>query len=390
MEGPIPAGEALAGPAPLDGVLVVSLEQAVAAPYATRKLADAGARVLKVERPGGDFARRYDAVARGQSAYFAWLNRGKESVVVDIKSPEDAELLRRMVARADVFLQNLAPGAAERAGFGSAELRRRHARLVTCDISGYGEEGPYAGMKAYDNLLQAEAGLHAVTGHPDGPARVGISICDIGAGIHAYGAILEALLRRERTGEGTGLEVSLFSSAADWMSVPYLHAVYGGAAPERSGLRHPSIAPYGPFRSGDGSTVMIAVQNEREWEALCRSVLQRDDLAADPRFASNTARVEHREELRAVMEEELGDLSTTEILQRLAAGRIAHGRLRSVEEFAAHPQLRVTGVETPGGEVRLPADPVVRRPGFSPRPSRVPAAGEDDVAVRREFSDGEA
>ncbi len=390
MEDPTPAGGAPTGPAPLDDILVVSLEQAVAAPYATRKLADAGSRVLKVERPGGDFARRYDAVARGQSAYFTWLNRGKESVVVDIKSPEGAELLRRMVARADVFVQNLAPGAAERAGFGADELRSRHPRLVTCDISGYGRDGPYAEMKAYDNLLQAEAGLHAVTGLPDAPARVGISICDIGAGIHAYGAILEALLRRERTGEGTGLEVSLFSSAADWMSVPYLHTVYGGAAPERSGLRHPSIAPYGPFRSGEGTAVMIAVQNEREWEALCRSVLGRDELAADPRFGSNTARVEHREELRAVMEEELGDLSTTEMLQRLTAGGIAHGRLRSVEEFAAHPQLRLTGVETPGGEVRLPADPVVRRPGFAPRPARVPVAGEDDERVRREFTDGEA
>ncbi len=410
--GPGPAGASRKRddrPRPLAGVLVVSLEQAVAAPLATRKLADAGARVVKVERPGGDFARGYDRAVRGLSAYFVWLNRGKESIVLDIKDEADAGLLDRIVAAADVFVQNLGPGAAARAGFGSGALRERHPRLVTCDVSGYGPEGPYAGMKAYDNLLQAETGLHAVTGHPDRPARVGISVCDIAAGMHAYGAVLEALLLRERTGEGAGLEVSLFSAMADWMSVPYLHAVHGDGAPPRTGLRHPSIAPYGPYRSGEGDEVLIAVQNEREWTALCRDALGRPELADDPRFRTNPDRVANREELEEILEGAFRSFETGEMLEALADAGIAHGRRRTVESFAEHPALGLARVETAGGTLELPADPVgwsvpgpaggsvggagepppegAAAPGRGGGGPRVPELDEHGDAIRREFSD---
>lgn len=371
---------------PLEGILVVSVEQAVAAPFATRKLADAGARVVKVERAEGDFARRYDHAVRGGSSYFVWLNRGKESVALDIKDPEDAGLLRRMVARADVFVQNLAPGAARRAGFGSEELRDRHPGLVTCDISGYGEDGPYARMKAYDNLVQSEVGLHAVTGHPDAPAKVGISLCDIGAGMHAYASIVEALLRRERTGRGAGLKVSLFSSMADWMAVPYLHAVYGGEAPRRSGLRHPSIAPYGEFPSGDGDLVLISIQNRREWRRLCDSVLERPELAEDPRFRENVDRVAHRDDLREEVGAAFRRLSTEALEARLREADIAYGRLKSVEELARHPQLKTREIETGEGTVRVPADPVEWVGRRSPPPPRVPEVGESTEALRREFA----
>jgi itaconate CoA-transferase len=382
----------------LDGVLVVSLEQAVAAPFASSKLADAGARVIKIERESGDFARSYDHVVHGESAYFVWLNRGKESVVLDIKSEGDAALLRAMLTRADVFIQNLAPGAVERSGFGSASLRRAHPRLVTCDISGYGEEGPYAEMKAYDNLLQGETGLLAVTGHPDAAAKVGISIADISAGIHAYAGILEALIRRERTGEGTGLKVSLFDCLADWMSVPYLHQAYGGAAPPRTGLHHASIAPYGPYASRDGREVMIAIQNEREWARFCATVLDRPALATDPAFRSNSRRVENRAELDAILVETLGSLPLDTVLERLKQAAIAFGRLNSVEDFARHPQLRRLRVDTPTGPVELPA-PAVRRVNGAPSSDTgsagqtagaaiaVPGLGQHTEAVRREFGE---
>jgi itaconate CoA-transferase len=369
----------------LNGTLVVSLEQAVAGPFATAKLAQAGARVVKIERSAGDFARGYDRVALGESAYFVWLNQGKESVVLDIKDPEDSALLHRLIARADVFVQNLAPGAAARAGFGSEALRRAHPRLITCDISGYGDSGPYATMKAYDNLLQGETGLIAVTGYPDAPAKVGVSICDIGAGIHAYAAILEALFARERTGEGCALQVSLFDCMADWMAVPYLHQVYGGTAPPRNGLHHTSIAPYGPYAVGDGRRVIIAIQNEREWARFCAGVLRRPELATEERFHTNIARVAHRDVLDATIESVFEHLSMEELIERLREADLAFGRLNSVEEFASHPQLRLLGVETPSGEVRLPASPV-RRTGEdgSPR-GKVPTLGEHTAALRREL-----
>jgi crotonobetainyl-CoA:carnitine CoA-transferase CaiB-like acyl-CoA transferase len=357
-------------------------------------MADAGARVIKVERPEGDFARGYDHVVLGASSHFVWANRGKESVVVDFKKPDDAAFLHRLIAAADVFIQNLAPGALARAGFDPRELRQKNPPLIACSVSGYGSEGPYADMRAYDSLVQGEAGLASVTGPAESAARVGISVCDIAAGMNAYAGVLEALRARDRTGEGAELEVSLFGAMADWMSVPYLHWRYGGKAPERTGLMHPGIAPYGPFRSRDGDTVMIAVQNEREWTRLCEEVLGRPELARDPRFADNPARVAKRTTLDAAIQSVFDALSTSELTERLRRGRVAFGRVNSVEDFARHPQLRLTDVETPDDElVRLPADPVVwREQADDPNPEdlrsiRVPALDENGADLRREFAD---
>ena len=372
---------------PLEGVLVVSLEQAVAAPLATRKMADAGARVIKIERRDGDFARGYDRVVNGDSAYFVWLNRGKESVVVDLADPDDCAFLRRLLVRADIFVQNLAPGAAARRGFGSRAMRSEHPRLITCDITGYGEDGPLAGMKAYDSLVQGEAGLQAVTGTTDGPARVGISVCDIAAGMHVYTGVLEALRTRDRTGEGAALSVSLFGAIADWMTVPYLHHAYGGHAPERSGLRHPGIAPYGPFTSSEGDVVLVAVQNEREWLRFCEGVLARAELAVDSRYVDNPSRVAHRDGLDALLQEDLGRFSTAELTRRLAAAGVAFGRVRTVASFATHPQLRTMDVDGPHGRVRMPADPVLWRDRASECPLRVPRLDEHGTSLRKEFND---
>lgn len=369
---------------PLEGVRVVSVEQAVAAPLATRKMADAGARVIKIERPGGDFARGYDRVVQGGSAYFVWLNRGKESVVLDLKDPSDAALLHRMIRNADVFLQNLAPGAAERAGFGSEALRAAHPGLITCDVSGYGQDGPYAHMKAYDSLVQGEAGLVAVTGTEEAPARVGISVCDIAAGMHVYTAVLEALRVRDATGEGRAVEVSLFQSIADWMAVPYLHAMYDGRPPPRSGLQHPGIAPYGPYTSSEGHTVMLAVQNEREWRRLCEEVLAQPELASDPRFEDNPARVQNRDALEAELQGVLGGWTTSELVARLERGGIAFGRVRTVAEFADHPQLELLDVDTPEGRVTMPAPAACWRDGETD--GRVPGLDEHGAALRKEFA----
>ncbi|MEO1106121.1 MAG: CaiB/BaiF CoA-transferase family protein, partial [Pseudomonadota bacterium] len=306
----------------LEDITVLSLEQAVAAPYASARLADAGARVIKVERAEGDFARRYDNLVHGESAYFVWLNRGKQSIRLDLKAADDKALLARMVAKADVFIQNLAPGAAARLGFGAEALRARHPRLITCAISGYGETGPFRDQKAYDLLVQAESGLAAINGTAEGPARVGVSVCDIAAGMTAASAILQALFVRERRGEGRAIEVSLFHAMGDWMNVPYLQARYGGKAPLREGLRHPTIAPYGAFPCGDDKVLLIAVQNEREWVKLCRAVLADDALAQDPRFASNTARVANRDALDGRVAAALAERSREENIARLAAAGI--------------------------------------------------------------------
>ena len=371
--------------APLAGVLVVSIEQALAAPFATRRLADAGARVIKVERPEGDFARGYDEVVHGEATFFVWSNRGKESVVLDFKRPDDAALPARLIARADVFIQNLVPGALARAGFGSDALRERHPRLITCDLSGYGEDGPYASMKAYDMLVQSETALCAVTGSPDAPARVGISIADIGAGMHAHAAIVEALLLRARTGRGTALKISLFDGMADWMAVPYLHEVYGKGAPGRSGLAHAAIQPYGPFRTADGA-LMVAVQNEREWARLCEQVLGRPDLARDARFATNSLRVAGRQELTDAIERVFTTMTSAQVAERLGAADVAFARLNTVADLAAHPALRRTRVTTPSGPVELPAEAVAWRDDEAGR--AVPALGQHTEAIRREFADG--
>ncbi|OYX00735.1 MAG: carnitine dehydratase, partial [Rhizobiales bacterium 32-66-8] len=285
----------------LEGILVVSVEQAVAAPYVSGRLADAGARVIKVERPEGDFARGYDSLVHGESAYFVWLNRGKESVCLDLKAPEDLAVLARMVAQADVFIQNLAPGAIDRLGFAPDKLRAENPRLITCSISGYGDEGPYRDLKAYDLLVQAESGLSAITGNAAGSARVGVSVCDIAAGMTAHQAVLQALIGRGRTGVGRHISVSLYHALADWMNVPYLQFAYGGKTPERSGLNHPTIAPYGAYSCGDGKAVLFSIQNEREWALFCADVLGAGDLAQDPRFRTNSARVAHRAELDALI-----------------------------------------------------------------------------------------
>jgi crotonobetainyl-CoA:carnitine CoA-transferase CaiB-like acyl-CoA transferase len=367
---------------PLEGLLVVSLEQAVAAPFCSCRLADAGARVIKIERPEGDFARGYDRAARGQSSYFVWLNRGKESVVLDIKRAEDKALLERLIARADVFIQNLAPGAAARAGFDPDALRARHPRLIACSISGYGETGPYRDMKAYDLLIQAETGLAEITGPPEAPGRVGVSVSDLLAGLNAYAGILEALYRRERSGEGAHIRISLFGATAEWMAVPLLHHDYGGRAPARIGLAHPSIAPYGAFTCADGKKIVISIQNEREWVRLCAEVLGRPELATDPRFSDNNRRVANRPALDGLVAEVFAREAREALAAKLFAAGIAFGRLNSVADFSEHPHLARVDVETPEGVVAVPAPPG----GLEGEAGRVPALGEHTEAVRREFA----
>lgn len=372
------------GSSSLKDVMVVALEQAVAAPLCTARLADAGARIIKIEREEGDFARSYDHVAHGESAYFVWLNRGKESITLDIKAPDDARLIQSMIERADVFVQNLAPGAAARAGFGSHELRTRHPRLITCDITGYGESGPYAEMKAYDFLIQCETGLASITGVPSEPGRVGVSIADICCGINAHAAILQALLERERTGAGKAIAISLFDALAEWMTVPLLHQDYVGQAPERMGLNHATIAPYGAYRTGDGDEVVFAVQSEREWHSLCAHVLCNDALSHDPRFASNALRCANRTAMDVYIKSVLAELTKGELIKRLRDANLAYGALNSVADLSRHPQLRRIEVPTPTGPVSLPAPPSrwANEP-FQVRP--VPDLDEHGIALRQEF-----
>jgi itaconate CoA-transferase len=369
----------------LDGILVVSVEQAVAAPLCSCRLADAGARVIKIERAEGDFARGYDAAVHGESAYFVWLNRGKESVVLDFKDAGDKALLHRLIARADVFIQNLLPGAAARAGFDPAELRRRHSRLVSCSISGYGDSGPYSERKAYDLLIQAESGLASVTGSPESPGRVGVSFSDIVCGLNAYAAVLEALYRRERTGEGAAIALSLFDATAETMAVPLLHHDYAGRAPQRLGLAHPSIAPYGVFETADGRPLLIAIQNEREWRELCVAVLQQPDLAADPRFNSNNERVANRQALDAIIAAACRRHAYGALIDLLQSAGIAFGVVNDVAGLSGRPHLRRLSVATPTGEARLPAPPALFA-GEQPAAAAVPALGQHTAAVRREFA----
>lgn len=373
---------------PLADITVVSLEQAVAAPFATRQLADLGARVIKVERPGaGDFARHYDYTVRGMSSHFVWLNRSKESLTLDLKHPTALEALRRLIAHADVFVQNLAPGAADRLGLSPAALRAGNPRLITCSVSGYGSSGPYRDKKAYDLLIQCETGLVSITGTPESPAKTGISAADISAGMYAFSGILTALYQRERTGEGAELDISLFESLGEWMSYPMYFAVYGGTPPPRSGASHATIAPYGPFPTGDGRTVQLGIQNEREWLRFCEIVLQRPEVASDERFNSNLKRVANREALHATIHEVFGALTAEEVVARLDAAQIANARMNSVQEFWDHPQLKARErwrtVNTSAGELPALVPPITLN-GFEPRMDPIPELGEQSGAILRE------
>ena len=373
-------------PLPLANLLVVSLEQAVAAPMCTCRLADAGARVIKIERPEGDFARGYDDVVHGESAYFVWLNRGKESVVLDLARTDDRALLEAMLARADVFVQNLKPGAIAKLGFALAPLRRAHPRLITCSISGYGEDGPYAARKAYDLLIQAEAGLASVTGSPEAPARVGVSACDIASGMNAYEAILEALIARGASGEGAALSVSMFDAIADWMTVPLLQ-YEGGKPPKRIGLAHTSIAPYGVFKTRDGIDILISIQSDREWRVLADKVLGDAGLAADPDFATNVERVKRRAKTDARVGAVFRALDADALITKLAAADIAFARVNEPADLARHPQLRRITVDTSSGPTSYPAPPA-RRSGETRSYGPVPALGEHTAKVRAEFMPG--
>ncbi|CAG9272484.1 CaiB/BaiF CoA transferase family protein [Paraburkholderia unamae] len=370
---------------PLAGITVVAIEQALAAPLCTCRLADMGARVIKIERPEGDFARGYDAAANGSSSYFLWTNRGKESVVLDFKQPDDAALLHRLIASADVFVQNLAPGALTRAGFDSATLRERHPRLITCDITGYGTGSETSKLKAYDFLVQCESGLVSVSGAPDHPGRIGVSICDIGAGMNATIAVLSALALRSRTGAGSGVSVSLFDGAADWMSVPYVHERYGNGAPAPQGLKHPSIAPYGAYRTRDARDIVISIQNDREWAKFCAVFLGDADIANDARFQTNNARVQNREALDTLIGAAFAARPLVEALSLLGDASIAYGQLRAVADMAVHPALRTWPMATGGEPLQMIAPPV-RAPWDAQRFEAAPKLGEHTARIRAEFA----
>jgi itaconate CoA-transferase len=374
---------------PLQGRTVIAVEQAVAAPFASRQLADLGARVIKIERPGvGDFARSYDTTVNGLASHFVWTNRSKESLTLDLKRPQAADVLTRLVARADVFMHNLAPGAINRLGFGSDTLRQRYRRLITCEISGYGSSGPYRDKKAYDLLVQSEAGLVSITGTGDTPSKVGISIADIAAGMYAFSGVLAALLRRQQTGEGSVVEVSMFDALAEWMGYPAYFTEGSGTAPVRSGARHASIAPYGPFLAGDGQPVYLGLQNEREWARFCADVLQRPELADDQRFASNSARVAHQEALDQAITQAFSGLSAADVVARLDSAGIANARMNTMREFLDHPQLtardRWRTVASPVGPLRALVPPI-SLDGSEPVMGAVPALGEHTDAILGEI-----
>ena len=368
----------------LEGLTVVALEQAVAAPYASSRLADAGARVIKIEREEGDFARRYDSLVNGDSAYFVWLNRGKESVRLNLKDAQDKAILGAMIAKADVFIQNLAPGAVDRMGFGLEELHAAHPQLIICSITGYGRDGPYSQQKAYDLLVQAESGLCAVNGTEHGAARVGVSVCDIAAGMQSFQGIMQALYARTRTGRGRIIDVSLYHALADWMNVPYLQTRYGGKPPSRVGLRHPTIAPYGAYVCGDDKAVLISIQNEREWARLCAEVLGDAGIATHARFNSNNQRVANRDALEGIVARSFASASRETIIERLTAAGIAFGRLTDLEDLAAHPQNNFITVRSDGGEIELMAPGFITR-GADMQYGPVPSLGQHDAAIRAEF-----
>ena len=374
---------------PLEGVTVISLEHAIAAPLATRHLADLGARVIKIERPGtGDFARAYDRRTNGLASHFVWVNRSKESLTLDLKKPEAREVLLSLVQQADVLVQNLAPGAAARLGLSYEKLSSRHPRLIVCDISGYGDGGPYTDKKAYDLLIQSETGFLSVTGTPDEMAKSGISVADISAGMYAYSGILAALLQREKTGRGRRLEIAMIDTMAEWMGFPLYYAFGGQEPPPRSGAAHATIYPYGPFLVGDGRVVMLGLQNEREWKIFCEQVLRRPDLDEDSRFADNASRTRHRSELRRLIEDSFATLSADEVVTRLDAANIANAHVNTMADLWAHPQLasrnRWSEVASPAGPI-----PVLLPPGADDEnPARlapIPALGEHTDAILTEF-----
>ena len=370
---------------PLDGTLVVALEQAVAAPYCTSRLADAGARVIKIERAEGDFARGYDNQVMGQSAYFVWLNRGKESLVLDIKQAEDAELLENILSKADIFVQNLAPGAAERAGFGSETLRKRYPKLITVDISGYGEEGEYADMKAYDFLVQGESGLISVTGSPDAMGRVGASVCDIAAGMYSKIAVLEAIIKRYKTGEGSTIKTSMFGGMVEWLSPWLLHQAYGELSEQRIGLHHPAIAPYGAYECANGEQILIAVQNQREWRRLCDEVLKMPDLADDSKVCDNVARLSNRSFLDEKIKSVLSKISRDEVKKLLNNAKIAFGAVNTIEDVSNHPALRLIKTRTVQGEINVMAPPA-QIIEDEDKVLAVPSIGQHTDSIRVEFS----
>jgi crotonobetainyl-CoA:carnitine CoA-transferase CaiB-like acyl-CoA transferase len=374
---------------PLEGLRVVALEQAVAAPFCTRHLADLGADVVKIERPdGGDFGRRYDSVVKGLSSYFAWLNRGKRSLTLDVKSAGGQRLLGRLLERADVFIQNLGPGVADRLGLGATALRERYPRLIVCELSGYGSTGPYRDRKAFDLLLQGESGLISTTGTPDTPAKIGISIADISSGMYAFSSILAALYERERTGQGQTIETVMLDCLAEWMSAPAYYWIYGQRKLERAGWRHNIIVPYGPYRCGDGQYVNLAVQNEGQWRRLCAGVLGRADLADDPRFTTNESRVLHRTELEPLIEEILGQYDRPTAETRLAAADVPFGSLNEVDDLVEHPQLaarqRWLEVDSPVGPIRALAHPM-NLEGMPQRTDPIPALGQHSVEIAAEL-----
>jgi itaconate CoA-transferase len=374
---------------PLDGLLVVSVEQAIAAPFASRQLADLGARVIKIERPVvGDFARDYDHTVQGLASHFVWTNRSKESLTLDLKRPEAIDVLRRLVSRADVFLHNLAPGAMSRLGFASSALRAEYPQLVICEISGYGASGPYRDKKAYDLLVQSEAGLVSITGTSDTPSKVGISVADIAAGMYAFSSILAALIRRQKTGGGALLDISMFDALAEWMGYPAYYTGYGGSALPRTGARHAAIAPYGPYEAGDGHAVYLGLQNEREWARFCADVLGQPELATDPRFGSNAARVENHDALHAIIVRAFASKTAQQVVDSLESAQIANARMNTVSEFLDHPQLAARGkwtqVDSPAGPLRALVPPF----GFDdvePKMGAIPRIGEHTDQILAEL-----
>ena len=368
----------------LDGLLVVSLEQAFAAPFASSRLADAGARVIKIERPEGDFARNYDHVVNGDSAYFVWLNRGKESISMDLRQTEEIRLLRAMLKKADVLIENFKPGSLAKLGIVPQELQKDNPQLITCSISGYGSRGDWAKMKAYDLLIQAETGMSSITGSVEAPGRVGVSVADIAAGMYSWSAILEALIARGIDGKGSHIEVSLFDALADWMTVPLLWYDYGGKAPERVGLSHPSICPYGAFKTADGKTLLLSIQNEREWRRFCEDILADKDFAE--LYPNNTIRLKNREKIDSLVADTFGKMTHTDAVAKLKKAEIAYGTLNDVQGFSTHPVLRRVEISNPEGSIRFPAPPAIFNNKLTETLGDVPELNQHGEAIRAEFA----